>query len=135
MGRPFLRRLIDLTMGVAAPTHYIRLTRDARKDIAAWILFLQHFNGSLLMRHPQWSSSDTIKLYTDASNLGFAAVFGACWSYGTWPPVWLDYHITIKEMYPITLAVHLWGNLLANHRIVFLTDNQAVALVHFKTVS
>ncbi|CAG2249858.1 unnamed protein product [Mytilus edulis] len=32
-GRAFLRRLIDLTIGVSHPCHYIRLTRESKADI------------------------------------------------------------------------------------------------------
>ena len=52
MGRSFLQHLIDLTVAVARPHHHIRLSAEARRDIAAWTLFLQHFNGSLMFQ--QW---------------------------------------------------------------------------------
>ena len=32
-GRAFLRRLIDMTMGVQKPYHHIRLTRQAKYDL------------------------------------------------------------------------------------------------------
>lgn len=129
MGRPFLRRLIDLTIGVTHKHHRVRLTAEARKDIDAWLMFLQSFNGASIILNPEWTSSNTIKLYTDASSLGFAAVFGAKWCFGTWPECWQGYHITVKEMFPITLAIHMWGSLLCNHRILFLTDNEAVSAI------
>ncbi len=34
--------------------------------------------------------------------------------------------ITFKELLPIVIAVDLWGNKLANHKIMFLSDNSAV---------
>ena len=126
-GRAFLRRLIDLTIGVKRPFHHIRITSEARKDIQAWMLFLREFDGLMYFRHINWSSSDTISLYTDSSNKGYAAMFGSHWTYGTWPDTWKQYHITIKEMFPITLALSLWADKLRNHRIIFVTDNQAIA--------
>ena len=35
-GRAFLRRIIDLTCGVSNPSHYIRLTCEARADLQMW---------------------------------------------------------------------------------------------------
>ena len=35
-GRAFLRRLINLTIGVTNPRHHIRLTKAAKADLAAW---------------------------------------------------------------------------------------------------
>ena len=35
-GRPFLRRLIDLTIGTYKPYNFIRISKEARADMAAW---------------------------------------------------------------------------------------------------
>ena len=35
-GRPFLRRLIDLTIGVSRPYFHIRLTKQAKLDVGVW---------------------------------------------------------------------------------------------------
>ena len=126
-GRAFLRRLIDLTIGVKYPNHHIRLNNEARKDMEAWLIFLNNFNGILYFRRVDWDSSDTLSLFTDSSNWGFAAVYRDKWTYGTWPHLWSGYHITVKEMYPIMLALALWAPMLANRRVIFVTDNQAVA--------
>ena len=47
-GRPFLRRLIDLTRGVHKPHHHLRLNHEAKADVAAWKLFIDTFNGSYM---------------------------------------------------------------------------------------
>jgi hypothetical protein len=127
MARPFLRRLIDLTMGVSRPRHHIRLTREARRDIATWLAMLCSFNGSSLMKERFWTPANSLRLYSDASNSGYAVVYGSRWAYGEWPDGWKQYHITIKEMYPLALAVHLWGGFMSNSRVLFMTDNEAVA--------
>ena len=66
-GRAFLRRLIDLTMGIAKPTHHIKLNSVARAGISAWLTFIRAFNGVSMFIDPKWVSSDSIKLYTDAA--------------------------------------------------------------------
>ena len=73
-GRPFLRRLINLTMGVNKTNFHIRLNNEARLDLAAWLIFLDSFNGISILRNVQWLSSEKLELFTNASNLGFAGV-------------------------------------------------------------
>ena len=129
-GRPFLRRLFDLTKGVTRKHHHISLNKAARADIRAWLIFMDAFNGISVFPHHMWSDSDAIRLYSDASgSLGFAAVFGASWFAGHWPRDLVDSHITTKELFPIVLALALWGSKLTNHKILFKTDNSAVAAI------
>ena len=35
-GRAFLRRLIDLTVGIQCPHHLIRLSKDVKEDLKVW---------------------------------------------------------------------------------------------------
>ena len=44
-GRASLRRLIDLTIGVKAAHHRIRLTSQVKEDLRVWLEFLNNFNG------------------------------------------------------------------------------------------
>ena len=41
-GHAFLRRLIDLMKGVSSKHFHIRLTREARRNTDAWLVFLQN---------------------------------------------------------------------------------------------
>ncbi len=50
-GRCFLRRLYDLTVGVTCPSFYIRLTKEARADLAMWKMFMESFNGKCMFLH------------------------------------------------------------------------------------
>ena len=45
-GRVFLRRLINLTIGIKKPYHFIRLNTEVKKDLRIWQTFLDSFNGS-----------------------------------------------------------------------------------------
>ena len=125
-GRAFLRRLHDLTKGVTRPYRMVRLNNEARADLAAWKLFLQSFNGVAMLLPNRWLSSNIIKLYSDASGKGFAAVFGSHWLQGQFPPCWESVHITVKELLPIVLAMRLWGAQLRDSRILFFSHNLAV---------
>ena len=44
-GRAFLRRLIDLTLGISRPQYHIRLTRQVKLDLLTWQEFLTGFSG------------------------------------------------------------------------------------------
>ena len=44
-GRVFLRKLINLTMGVTHSHHFLRLTNETKKDLRIWDTFLDSFNG------------------------------------------------------------------------------------------
>lgn len=135
-GRPFLRRLINLTTKVANPFHHIRLTRESRADISAWLSFLHHFNGKSMFLDHIWQSSRKLQLHTDAAGgRGYAAVFGREWFYGGWPVEWKCFNIAILELYPIVAAVGLWAKKLQNKCVLFHTDNIAVVYVINKQTS
>lgn len=129
-GRAFLRRLIDLTKGLTKPHHYIRLTKDSRADLAAWFMFIKNFNGKILFLDQIWHSSTKLHLFTDAAgSCGFGAIYKTHWFYGEWSEEMIDTTITFKELYPIVLAVELWGHLFQNSCIISHSDNQAVVCV------
>ncbi|VDI19640.1 Hypothetical predicted protein [Mytilus galloprovincialis] len=136
-GRAFLRRLINLTLGHTNPQFRITLNAEARADLRAWFEFIEHFNGKLCFLFDNWVSSDTLRLYSDAAGVhgGFAAVFGNDWFTGSWPPEIEPEHITVKELFPIVLAVEIWGKCLENRKVLFFTDNSAVVEIINKTSS
>ncbi|XP_062567617.1 uncharacterized protein LOC134229845 [Saccostrea cucullata] len=135
-GRAFLRRLIDMSCKVSNPRHFIRLTCEARADIQFWLQFISHFNGKSVFLSDVWSSSDHLTLYTDAASTQvFAAILGAVWFAAKWPDEFKQLHITILELFPIVLAMEMWGSQFQNHKILFLTDNEAVVAIINKTSS
>jgi hypothetical protein len=48
------------------------------------------------------------------SNLDFGDVFGTQWFAIRWSDNCLCYHITLKEFFPIVVAIEIWGNQLRN---------------------
>ena len=74
-GRPFIRRLIDLTCGVVKSWYKIRLTVGAKSDLNMWLLFLKEFNGVSIIPDQVWSTCDELQFFTDASGgIGFRGV-------------------------------------------------------------
>ena len=66
-------------------------------------------------------------LFTDASgSQGFGAIFKTHWFSGTWPEGLKHFQITLKELFPIVLALEIWGPLLRNQCLIFHSDNEAV---------
>ena len=128
-GRAFLRRLIDLTIGVRSAHFLIQVTSETRADLRLWLSFLQNFNGKSFFLDDNWLNSSQLNLYTDASGaLGFGAIFGRHWCYGKWPASWAYDNIAILEFYPIVLSLFLWGPEMKDRCILLFTDNNA--LVH-----
>ena len=107
----------------------MRLNHEAKADLAAWTLFIDTFNESYLFSSMVWESSEQLHFYTDASELGFGAIFGKEWFFHQWTQQQSCLHITILELFPIVLAVEVWGGMLRNRCLVFHTDNSAVMAV------
>jgi len=128
-GRAFLRRLIDLTKSQSPPNCNIPIPQHVRRDLHMWYTFLKDFNGRSFFLDERFISNSTLHLYTDAAaSLGYGAVCGTAWFYGSWPTSLCSRNITILEFYPIVVALHVWGQPWANHSILLHTDNES--LVH-----
>ena len=133
-GRPFCRRLINATCGLTQPHHYLRITGGMRKDLELWLQFFREFNGVSVFQDRLWIANEDIQLFTDSagsSNLGFGAYFGTKWTYGAWPESWIvngiTEDITVLELFPLLVALQIWGDDLRNKKILFRVDNLAVA--------
>ena len=49
--------------------------------------------------------------------------------FGRFPNEWSKLNITFLELYPIIIALELWGHLWKNHSVVFYTDNEALSSI------
>lgn len=120
-GRAFLRRLIDLTIGVKRPHFLIRLFWEVKADLLVWQNFLSGFNGRSFFLSDDWYDSHKLLRYTDASGtLGSGAIFGRNWCYGEWPDSWRNRNIAYLEFYPIVLSLHLWEREMQNRHVCSL---------------
>lgn len=128
-GRMFLRRLIDLSTTVSCLHHHITLNSESRADIQWWLDFLPGWNGVAMMQ-PDPFTSVSMFLHTDASGVGFGAVFGDKWFSHRWPDQFhADLDIHIQELFAIVAAVCAWGDHWVNSQILFFTDNMSVTQV------
>lgn len=126
-GRCFLRRLTDLTKKVSKPNHRITFNKESRRDLRAWQIFVEHFNGRQLLLPLRWITSSSLHLFTDAAgSLGYGAILRSKWLYGAWPDHLAQHNITFKELFPIVLSFEIWGDALKNRCIQIHSDNAAV---------
>lgn len=135
-GRAFLRRLINLTVGVSSRHHRITLSRESRKDLRSWSVFAQNFNGRNLLLDSVWLSNQHLHLHTDAAGSGgYAAIFGSHWFLGKWSTHHAKLHITFQELLPIVIAFEVWGSAFRNKCIEIHSDNMAVVHIINKQTS
>ena len=64
---------------------------------------------------------------------GFETFYQDKWAFGRWHQHWSDLgrlsDMTFLELFPVVVAISVWGPLLANKRILFHIDNQAVVQI------
>ena len=120
-GRVFLRRLINLTMGIKKPYHFIRVNTEVKKDLRIWQTSLDSFKGKSFFLEKGWSSSYSLFFfYTDAAqSKGYGPIFGKQSAYGRWPESWTEYSISFLEFFPIVAGLGIWSHELKNRRVHF----------------
>ncbi|XP_033761537.1 uncharacterized protein LOC117343303 [Pecten maximus] len=135
-GRAFCRRLIDATRGIKQPKHKIRVTCNMRADLHSWLDFLDGYNGVTVMPDRLWTTNETLELFTDSAggkDKGFGIYFNKSWAFGPWPHEWSNTpilrNITFLELLPVCAALAIWGDELANKKVLFHIDNKAVVTI------
>ena len=128
-GRLFLRRLIDLSKTVKKGHHHISLNSEAKKDIAWWFDFLPSWSRCTLIPDSKEIFASDIKLFSDASDDGFGAIYGKEWIQGSWVRWETMPSIDYRELFAIVAAAHTWGHNWIGKRIVFVTDNLPITQI------
>ena len=134
-GRPFLRRLIDLSMSVRRLDQFVRLNWEARSDVEWWWHFCEKWNGIGMMRATQPGQPSVIFASDASGNWGCGAFCNAQWFMLPWSGSIGDRHITVKEFVPITLAAALWGSRWRGQTVLAQCDNTAVVEIVNKGTS
>lgn len=130
MGRIFSRRLFQAMSSYKSPFAHIRVNSDLNDDLLVWSQFLIDYNGRSFFQGDLVFSTE-INLFTDAAgSYGFAAIFRTHWCSGKWPPFWVSNkaikNVVLLELFPVVVALEIWGDQFANKRIIFNTDNKGV---------
>ena len=125
-GRIFLRRLINLSTTVVKLHHHVTLNSEAKADIEWWCQFLPSWSQSTLIPETYSITHSDLRLYSDACQFGFGAIYGNSWIQGGFEGVAQGHSIDFKELFAIVAAVMVWGPDWAGKRIVFHTDNKPI---------
>ena len=128
-GRIFVQQLIDLSKQARHLHHKVRLSVDALLDIEWWIKFLPSWNGKSVFYNSYWTDSNTMHLYSDASNKAVAAYFDGHWFVVPFEGRFVIlslFSINWRELCAVALAVATWGSQWQGHRIVMHCDNMCV---------
>lgn len=123
-GRSFLRRIIALLSMCKRRHHHVRLNAEFRADLAWWLTFASHWNGTSLLIHRH---SPTTTFCSDASgSWGCGAWHNTNWFQIQWDANSLNLHISAKELIPVIVAAVVWGPQWKGYRVTALSDNSAV---------
>jgi hypothetical protein len=128
-GRIFMRRLYDLTMGLKHLHYRVKLSRDAREDIIWWLNCAASWNCKSVFLDDEWTTSDLLHLYTDASDEGLGCVFETRWFALEFNDVEKEMIIAWRELYAIILACFTCGQLWLGRKIIMHCDNSVVVNV------
>ena len=131
-GRAFVSYLLALSSSVSDLHYYVHLNSECRQDLHMWLEFLSNWNGISLFYESEFTSSYDIQLHTDAaSTAGFSVVYKTHWISEKWPeqmPSIPDNlaSMAFMELYPIVVAVYIFGRDWRKKKIMFVCDNQSV---------
>ena len=122
--RVFLNRMLD-TLRAHFGRDNINLDQNFHRDLNWFIKFLPHFNGVAFFNHLPFSM--TIEL--DACLQGLGAICRNQVYAVKIPKNFENYSIVHLEMLNILVALRIWCQQWAAHRILLKCDNQAVVSV------
>ena len=134
-GRAFSAR-IYWSFKELRPTWHVSVTKEIKKDLQMWIVFLEEYGGSSSipgLNPPQ------LEVFSDASaniTLLWGAWFGKKWIWGGWDQTFFHvYNPTIDflKMYTVVVAIYAWSDLMANkHVIAHSSNTPTVAVINDK---
>ena len=62
-GPCFLKRLVDLTIGLKSPGHFVRVSKEVKADLFTWQQFFQEYNGKSFFLNEKWENSVSLQLF------------------------------------------------------------------------
>lgn len=129
-GRSFVSYLLSIAYSVKDLHQIVKLDSHCHEDLNMWQKFLQEWNGVSLFYQPDFTTNFDMKLFSDASLVGFGTIFGTQWFCSAWAkqlPAISDGDLSMvfRELYPIVAAAVVWGKHWTTKRVLFMCDNQS----------
>ena len=115
--------------------HHTTLSHQVYLDLLTWKQFLSVYSGATFFLQPTVFDNGAMKFWTDSSTKGFGIVFQANWTYSTFPTFSFQPSMTFLELVPIVIGLYLYGEKMANKRILFISDNMGVVDILNKQTS
>ena len=126
-GRPFLRRMIDLSKKARRAHHYVRLNQEFRADLRWWRVFIERWNGVAVV--PSCGPPQFVVTSDASGQWGCGAWCQTSWFQFRWPETASPHHIAFKELMAILLAAAAWGDRWYGTRVQWFCDNYAAVRV------
>ena len=84
-----------------------------------------------------WTSADSIEIFTDSAGgkqRGFGIHVQGRWAQANWPNECAENgtlaDITFLELFPVVVAISIWGLHLRNKKLTFNIDNKSVVYIN-----
>ncbi len=136
-GRPFMRRLYQLTWGMKRriPHFKLKLTKGVKEDLETWEKFFVKYNRITMFLPNEPELDKDLNLETAVPTIGFGLVYGNKWTYRVWPEEWLSFQETTREVFSILLVIKLFGTELRNRRLkLHKEDHKLVKIINIQSV-
>ena len=133
-GRSFVSYLLSIAFSVKDLYQTVKLDCQCYEDLYMWRKFLHEWNGVSLFYETDFTTNFDMKMFSDASLIGFGAIFGTQWFCSAWPnqlPALSDGDLSMafRELYPIVAAAVVWGKHWKTKRVLFMCDNQSTVWI------
>ena len=126
--RVYLRYLRREIPDYEDPDQTFRITPEIRNMCAQWIRALKYLKGRKMERIITLPLSHPHPCYTDASNIGYGAIYKSHWVFGKFFPDEVQSgktnNICERELYPVLIMGMLFGPHWTGTQVLLKIDNQ-----------
>ena len=126
VGKCFLRRMYNQTIGVFNPSHLLKITPEIKEDLFMWKEFLDKYNSVTVIPTREYLTSNTSHMYTDSCKKGFAGTFDKFFVQGAFRLAWQDFSVEVLVLNPIFLLLNMFSAQLAGKKVLFHCDNYSI---------
>lgn len=127
-GSKFIRRLIELSKKPKFLFHKVKVTAEARSDLAWWEACMESHNGIYAIPKP-WCIENTHIVFSDASDIAAGFVCYNSWSMFLFEGKYLwmrKKSIAWRELFAVVLLICTFGPRLQSSYVTMFVDNMSM---------